>query len=175
VSSLIERSRLQAEKNEADRAAYEAKRREEERTEAMHLTMRMLREWGVMVAEMSPLPDHDWAGVVEVDGLLFRGSSSRYSAGGLRRLMRCPDCGEWAASEALGLADLARNVEQEQTGERWKNGSPVWIDREYHGECPGLPRPARPAPPAPTLAEQLSALIRQIAAEEVESRLPGQI
>jgi hypothetical protein len=176
MRTLIERSQQARIEIDARQAAYEAEQRERARDEAMDRTVRQLREnWGVSPEDMTLRPDHEWSGVVEVEGMLVCGSYSRYASDTPRRLVTCPDCGALAVTPPLFLFELAENIEAAARSERDHYGRPVWIDRERHDECPGRSRPAPAAcePAPPSLAEQLAALIRQIAVEEIEARLPA--
>lgn len=176
MNTLIEQSRKASEEQTAAREAYEAEQRERSRGEAMDRTMRVLsQEWYIKREQMTPLHGHDWSGVVEVEGMRFCVAYSRYEGTYVRRLVTCPDCGELTLSPQLNLSDLASNVDAEERGERWSSGQPAWIDSRAHDACSARARPpVRPEEPTPpSLVEQLATLIRQIAAEEVEARLPG--
>jgi hypothetical protein len=135
----------------------------------------LCQNWGIPPEQITRLHDHEWSGVVEVEGLRFRVAYSRYDGSYIRRLVTCPDCDQLTVSAQLDLSDLASNVEAEQRGERWGGGRPVWIDSRAHEECPAHVRaetPSAETPAPPSTAEQIVTLIRRIAVEEVGRLVP---
>lgn len=175
MSTLIDRARAERARIDAEIAAEErVKRDQEEDREIAQAREALAGLFDIHPENMTDVRG-PWAGVtVSPEGLRFTGRVSG-SYGHVRLIAPCPDCGELYCSEKIGgLYNLAETLEQLESGARGYRGRPLWMGDGH--ECPA--RAARFDAPAqvsgtPSTAELLEGLIRQIVAEELEARLPA--
>lgn len=175
MSTLMGRARAERARIDAEAAAEEQAKRDQEEDRQIAMTREALA--GLFDIHPENMTDvrGPWAGVVVApDGLRFTGHvNGRY--GHVRLVAPCPDCGELHSSEKIGgLYNLAETLDLLESGERGYRGRPLWMEDGH--ACPA--RAARFDAPAqvsatPSTAELLEGLIRQIVAEEIEARLPA--
>jgi len=158
MSTLAERAMAEMARAEAEHERTSQEAAAAARKHDAQIAARALRRLGVHPEEIEVDGDR---GEARADGLTFRGFV-RYGDDMLQIVAPCPDCGETVGSYAISdLFDLGRVLRYQERRES------NWI---ISHNCPARKCAGQSTQPQPlSQAEQLVALIRQIARNEAEN------